>query len=400
MIEFLSEFCLHIIDFICFLYMYHILENEKINKKKFIGGVLVFALFWHVIEMMDASRVLLTIWNDVFIILSLLVYMKKFKVQDIMNAFTIDAVFRVSVSLFMALGEIIHMDIAYTNSLGLYQFCFFIVLKILMVIFMWLFIRQFKKLQINMTMKSYNIFIGSYLICILIGTTIMQLSKNNDVYVKVMFTLLLIALFSFYFAVEYITIIIRKYQTMKMEEIMDIEEKQINEMIEEQKKTMKFIHDTKNLFIDIESSIDQNQLIEAKDLIKNWYYLYGTSYVTKICRNSYIEVILRQKIEYYQNIHFNLKIQVPENIPMKNRDLLSVLMLLLNYFCENVKNELDISICGNHNELSICMKGMCHKILTENSVEYQNIQMIVEKYNGNIVLIQNKDFECRIMLFF
>ena len=168
MIEFLSEFCLHIIDFICFLYMYHILENEKINKKKFIGGVLVFALFWHVIEMMDASRVLLTIWNDVFIILSLLVYMKKFKVQDIMNAFTIDAVFRVSVSLFMALGEIIHMDIAYTNSLGLYQFCFFIVLKILMVIFMWLFIRQFKKLQINMTMKSYNIFIGSYLICILI----------------------------------------------------------------------------------------------------------------------------------------------------------------------------------------------------------------------------------------
>ena len=80
MIEFLSEFCLHIIDFICFLYMYHILENEKINKKKFIGGVLVFALFWHVIEMMDASRVLLTIWNDVFIILSLLVYMKKFKV--------------------------------------------------------------------------------------------------------------------------------------------------------------------------------------------------------------------------------------------------------------------------------------------------------------------------------
>ena len=67
---------------------------------------------------------------------------------------------------------------------------------------------------------------------------------------------------------------------------------------------------------------------------------------------------------------------------------------------ENATALGDMALADDVHELSICMKGMCHKILTENSVEYQNINMIVEKYNGNIVLIQNKDFECRIMLFF
>lgn len=400
MIEYLSEYFLNVIDFICFLALYHILENEKINKKKFIIGVIVCALLQYFIEKIDLSRFLLSIRDSAFIVLSLLVYLKKYKIQDIMNAFAINATFSVSISLFMTFAKIINIDIARTLSFGLYRFCFSIILKIYMALFMWLFIRQLKKLQVYMTQKSYYIFLACFSLCILTGATIMQLSVGNENYTNIMFVLTFVALISIYITIDYITAIYRKYNSNKMDDILNVEEEQINEIIKEQNRTLELIHDTKNLFIDIENLIDLNQLNKTKDLIKKWYYLYGTSYVTKICHNSYIDVILRQKIEYYQNIHFNLKIQVPENIPMKNRDLLSVLMLLLNYFCENVKNELDISICGNHNELSICMKGMCHKILTENSVEYQNINMIVEKYNGNIVLIQKKDFECRIMLFF
>lgn len=400
MIEYLSEYFLNVIDFICFLALYHILENEKINKKKFIIGVIVCALLQYFIEKIDLSRFLLSIRDSAFIVLSLLVYLKKYKIQDIMNAFAINATFSVSISLFMTFAKIINIDIARTLSFGLYRFCFSIILKIYMALFMWLFIRQLKKLQVYMTQKSYYIFLACFSLCILTGATIMQLSVENENYTNIMFVLTFVALISIYITIDYITAIYRKYNSNKMDDILNVEEEQINEIIKEQNRTLELIHDTKNLFIDIENLIDLNQLNKTKDLIKKWYYLYGTSYVTKICHNSYIDVILRQKIEYYQNIHFNLKIQVPENIPMKNRDLLSVLMLLLNYFCENVKNELDISICGNHNELSICMKGMCHKILTENSVEYQNINMIVEKYNGNIGLIQKKDFECRIMLFF
>lgn len=402
MIEFLSEYCLNTIDVTCFLAMYHLLESEKINKKKFILGVIVYALLQYFIERIELSRFLLTIRDSAFIIISLLLYLKKFKIQDIMNAFAVNATFSVSISLFMTFAKIIHIDIARTLSFGLYRFCFSIILKIFVILFMWLFIRQLKKLQVYMTQKGYYIFLGCFSLCILLGATIMQLSVEDDNYANVMFALVFIALISIYISMDYITAIHRKYNSDKLNEILDVEEEQINEIIKQQNKTLKLIHDTKNLFIDIENSIDQNQLLEAKSFIKNWYLTYNSSYVVPICRNSYIDVILRKKIEYYQNIRFNLKIQAPENIPMKNRDLLSILMLLLNYFCENVKDQLDINIRGNNNELSICMKGQIKNdnYLSVNSLEYQNMILIVEKYNGNINIIHQIDLECRIILFF
>ena len=167
------------------------------------------------------------------------------------------------------------------------------------------------------------------------------------------------------------------------------------------------MHDTKNQILEIDMMVEQNRIDQIRPFIKEWQKYFFTGFHTPVCLNVYIDHILRCKIEEYPDIQFDLKLQIPEYIPMNTSDLISLFTILIDYSCriqmKNHQSVYRLEICVKDHELEIYEKySFDHNFKLNYELEFKNkfIKNIVNKYQGNINQISTGDtVEQSILLF-
>ena len=131
-----------------------------------------------------------------------------------------------------------------------------------------------------------------------------------------------------------------------------------------------------------------------------------------ISGNLFIDAILRQKMNEYQDIEFLLDIQVTKDCVIDGKYIISLLSNIIDNACEELRRiketDFNLQINGNQSQMMIKAQNKCRndidlktdKDKLEHGYGLKIIHEIAHKYDGN-VLIDVKDgfFDIRVLLF-
>ena len=131
-----------------------------------------------------------------------------------------------------------------------------------------------------------------------------------------------------------------------------------------------------------------------------------------ISGNLFIDAILRQKMNEYQDIEFHLDIQVTKDCVIDGKYIISLLSNIIDNACEELRRikeiDFNLQINGNQSQMMIKAQNKCRSDINFNTDKDKHehgyglkiIHEIAHKYDGN-VLIDVKDgfFDIRVLLF-
>ena len=181
-------------------------------------------------------------------------------------------------------------------------------------------------------------------------------------------------------------------------------------------------HDLNNHLISVESYLRMQDISSALEYIgKMKKYNGGTEEIYSKTGNSVIDSILNLKLHEatINDIHVELKVQIPEQLDIDSFDLTIILCNLLDNAIEatqklNSEKEINISLIYDRRRLIISventyignLKKKKEQLFTSKEDEYthgvglKNVGMIVEKYKGTVDISYDDDwFKIYIMLY-
>lgn len=402
MIEILCEYAFSVMDYTYILLAFLLLEGQKIKFKKYILPIMIVALIQQITEIIELPVFILSLKDGILIIFFLLINERSFKKINFLHALMIDSLFALFLTLGITIATLCSIDIMKTLDFGLYRLCFVIVLKVFVCLCLMVAVTQFKKIRILISQKNYTNFISCFIICEFLTSLILQVS--NQMKMKYFMVVLIgITCLALYLLINYSIIMKKNYDIELYKKMSELTEDQMQDFIIEQMTTRKFIHDTKNVFLDIYIDLDHHSYDLAKEKIQKYLYESSSlSYQIKSA-NVYLDLVVRQKENKYPDCEIILIQNVPENILIDSKDMIMVLTLLLDEICPNIiSKQLELKIQWNGNELSIRVRGIVKKpetILQSGSFNYDFFQNIVGKYEGDLQIHHSENFECLILLF-
>lgn len=398
------EYLLSVIDYTYILYFFHMLRNEQIKKIKFIFAVLMVSVVQFASELVEMPRIYASIQDDIIVVIFLILYAKSSKIRTVLDALIIKILFNFSLSFCVTIANLISVDIHLSLQPGMYRYVFSFILKCFIILLMYIEIRQIKKSEMLMNRNNSMAIIGCLLISNFFSAIIMQLSENNKEFLITMIMLNIIIFLFLVFVMNFGMITKKNYDMEIFKEIVSMTEKNINEIVIQQREIQKIIHDTKNQMLEIDMMVEKNQLEEIRPFIKRWQENFYSSYHTPVCLNVYIDNILCNKMEEYPDINFDLKINVPEQISMNTTDLISLLTIVIDHSCEtlrkNKSSQYYLEITCNENEFEIFESYQPCQINTiKDSFKENYLTNIVKKYHGDRVIENKGKYKQSILLF-
>lgn len=402
MIEIICEYVFSVIDYTYILLAFLLLEGKEIKLKKNIMPIIVIALIQQITEIIELPVFIISLKDGILIILFLLANERSFKKITFLHALMIDSLFALFLTLGITIATLCSIDIIKTFEFGLYRLYFVLVLKVFVCSCLIMSVIQFKKIRILISQKNYSIFISCLIICEIITSLILQFSTHTQM--KLFMVIFIgIAGLILYILINYSILMKKNYDVELYKKMSELTENQMQDFIIEQKETRKLIHDTKNTFLDIYIDLEHQSYDLAKEKVKKYLYESSSlSYQIKSA-NVYIDTVVRQKEKKYPDCEIILIQNIPENILIDSKDMIMVLILLLDEICPNIiSKQLELKIQWNGNELSIRARGKVKNpksVLQSGSFNYDLFWNIVNKYEGDLQIQHSEKFECLILLF-
>lgn len=400
MIELLVTYLFHCINIALFLFLFHTLLHQKINYLKFALWVVGGSLIQSITDIGTISRGLIALKDSVFLIVFLVLYHHDRKLTSIISAVLLNSLFFLSLAIILTIAKIVSIDMVLISQFGLYYIGFTVISEILIILFMCGFIHKLMQTEMNCFVKPYFTLSGNLIMCMILSTFILHIAHTNQETVLIQILLIVCSCFTLYLPLNYASICKKDFEIQVFQEMMKMEESRIHQYVAENKHTNQLMHDTKNMLLKLQKTMNEQQYDSIHTILNDWQFKYHAYIRVPICSNVYIDAILQYMMHEYPEIQFNLTLQIPDALPMDTKHLFTILNIVLNAVCKQIHpKEFDFSILGNENEfLMICKTEKYSKKEVLRSFEENYLQDIIKQYQGRLTIEKDSGFHCNIFL--
>lgn len=395
----LFEFIYCLSDNIFLLYAFSKFNSLR-SKKFLLFNIMAFSLIQYLLTFFSINRFVDSIRDAVLLIMFLFVSSKYRDEKNILYAMIIDILFGICLSLSVTVFYLLGADIEKTLEPGIYRFIFTIVLKSVTYLSVYSFTVVIKKMHEifdNSHFLSLNIF---FIIFEVVISMLLQYSETNEKISLVMVVLIIVMISSFTIFVHFITYLKQKNEIETINNIIDAIERQTILAINEQINLKIYMHDLKIGLDELYENWMNRDSYKIETSIKDLLLKHSQNNKNPLCSNLYVDSIIKQYMEKYKLLKFDLRLFVPVDIGVKAKDLLSLIVCTLNIIT-NGTNEYDqstvkLDVLVKRNELYIHAVSI-KKYNIEHDINYKIMEDIVNRYDGCIDL--NND-EVKAILFF
>lgn len=409
--EWVVEFIFSFIDYTYLLYFYHKLIGKKWDFKKAMIGV----LFISVVQFGKDQLFSFDTWS--FIIDTLLVtgflfmYAEQYKLYYYFYALLIESIFDFCTTFYVSIAIKIGININNTLVFGYERIFFALSMKLFIILVFWITIKFLIKYRIS-DMKIERIMImitivSSFLFSYLLGAA----QDNTEILLyTVLLTLVMITNFSIFY--RYSRFIQSQSEAKIIKKSIDITSDYVTKLQKEQENIQKVRHDMKNQLSVLSILLNDGKIQEAENILSALCDSVDST-KTSISGNIFIDAILRQKMNEYQDIKFNLDIQVTKDCVVDGKYIISLLANIIDNACEELRrineSEFTLDIKGTQSQMLIVEQNKCRESIDfktdkdnfEHGYGLKIMKEIVNYYDGNMITkVENGTFEIRVLLLF
>lgn len=406
--EWAVEFGFSVIDYTYLLYFYHMLIDKK--WKNAMIGILCISTIQFGKDMLFSFGTFSYI-IDVFLVTGFLfLYAKSFNLGYYFYALLIDIIFNFSITFFVSIAIRLGIDISQTLIFGYVRIVFAMLLKAFILSVLWLSIKFLVKHRIQ-DMKTETITVAITVVTLIIFNYLLGSAKDNTEILLYTVLLTLVMITNFYIFYRYSIFIKSQSEAEIINQSINITSDYVTKLQKEQENIRKIRHDMKNQLTVLSILLTDGKTQEAENILHKLCDSVDSA-KGSISGNLFIDAILRQKMNEYQDIEFHLDIQVTKDCVIDGKYIISLLSNIIDNACEELRRiketEFTLQINGNQSQMMIKAQNKCRDDINFNTDKDKHehgyglkiIHEIAHKYDGN-VLIDVKDgfFDIRVLLF-
>ena len=408
--EWAVEFGFSVIDYTYLLYFYHMLIDKKWEWKKAMIGILCIAMIQFGKDMLFSFGTFSYI-IDVFLVTGFLfLYAKSYNLSYYFYALLIDIIFNFSITFFVSIAIRLGIDISQILLFGYVRIVFAMLLKSFILLVLWLSVKFLVKHRIQ-DMKTETITVAITVVTLVIFNYLLGSAKDNTEILLYTVLLTLVMITNFYIFYRYSIFIKSQSEAEIINQSINITSDYVTKLQKEQENIRKIRHDMKNQLTVLSILLTDGKTQEAENILHKLCDSVD-SVKGSISGNLFIDAILRQKMNEYQDIEFHLDIQVTKDCIIDGKYIISLLSNIIDNACEELRRiketEFTLQINGNQSQIMIKAQNKCRddidlktdKDKHEHGYGLKIIHEIAHKYDGK-VLIDVKDgfIDIRMLLF-
>lgn len=409
--EWVVEFIFSFIDYTYLLYFYHKLIEKKWDFKKAMIGVLFISVVQFGKDLMFSFGTYSYLIDVFLVTIFLFVYSKQYTLNYCFYSLLIDATFNFSITIFVSLAIELGINISQTLIFGYERIVFALCLKVFVISVLWLTVKFFVKHHVQ-DMKTERITVAITVITIFIFNYLLGAAKDNTeiLLYTVLLTLVMITNFSIFY--RYSRFIQSQSEAKIIKKSIDITSDYVTKLQKEQENIQKVRHDMKNQLSVLSILLNDGKIQEAENILSALCDSVDST-KTSISGNIFIDAILRQKMNEYQDIKFNLDIQVTKDCVVDGKYIISLLANIIDNACEELRrineSEFTLDIKGTQSQMLIVEQNKCRESIDfktdkdnfEHGYGLKIMKEIVNYYDGNMITkVENGTFEIRVLLLF
>lgn len=408
--EWAVEFGFSVMDYTYLLYFYHMLINKKWEWKKAMIGILCISAIQFSKDMLFSFGTFSYI-IDVFLVTGFLfLYAKSFNLSYYFYALLIDIIFNFSITFFVSIAIRLGIDISQTLIFGYVRIVFAMLLKSFILLVLWLSVKFLVKHRIQ-DMKTETITVAITVVTLVIFNYLLGSAKDNTEILLYTVLLTLVMITNFYIFYRYSIFIKSQSEAEIINQSINITSDYVTKFQKEQENIRKIRHDMKNQLTVLSILLTDGKTQEAEDILHRLCDSVNSA-KGSISGNLFIDAILRQKMNEYQDIEFHLDIQVTKDCVIDGKYIISLLSNIIDNACEELRRiketDFNLQINGNQSQMMIKAQNKCRNDINlktdkdklEHGYGLKIIHEIAHKYNGNVLIdLKNGFFDIRVLLF-
>lgn len=410
MIEMLFEYTLSVIDYSYLLFFYLRLINKKWEWKKAVPAILGIAVVQFVKEhFLDFGGLSLVV-DDVLIIFYLFLYSRRYIVSNFINAMIVDGIFTFTIVFLVSCTMEAGIYVDSILTFGIERIVFSALLKIFTIIIFLLASNFLKKLYAVMEDKSERIMVFIMSMILIVFAYIFGNAENNHSIFWYTILISIIMISVFYLFYRYCLALKVQADNKIIKHAINITSDYVNSLEKEHEEIKMIRHDIRNQLSALEYIIEHGSKEEVKDVLNDLSNKLDVNRVS-ISGNIYVDAILRQKMNEYKDINFDLHIELTKDFNFDGNDLISLLSNIIDNACEELrrinKDIFYLSMRGDASKLLIKEHNECrtnNSLKTNKDCKYHGygikiIDEIVRKHDGiKDMSIKNNVFTISIMI--
>lgn len=409
--EWAVEFGFSVMDYTYLLYFYHMLIDKKWEWKKAMIGILCIAMIQFGKDMLFSFGTFSYI-IDVFLVTGFLfLYAKSYNLSYYFYALLIDIIFNFSITFFVSIAIRLGIDISQTLLFGYVRIVFAMLLKSFILLVLWLSVKFLVKHRIQ-DMKTETITVAITVVTLVIFNYLLGSAKDNTEILLYTVLLTLVMITNFYIFYRYSIFIKSQSEAEIINQSINITSDYVTKLQKEQENIRKIRHDMKNQLTVLSILLTDGKTQEAEDILHKLCDSVDSA-KGSISGNLFIDAILRQKMNEYQDIEFHLDIQVTKDCVIDGKYIISLLSNIIDNACEELRRiketHFTLQINGNQSQMMIKAQNKCRSDINFNTDKDKHehgyglkiIHEIAHKYDGNVLIdMKNEYFDIRVLLFF
>lgn len=408
--EWAVEFGFSVMDYTYLLYFYHMLIDKKWEWKKAMIGILCISMIQFGKDMLFSFGTFSYI-IDVFLVTGFLfLYAKSYNLSYYFYALLIDIIFNFSITFFVSIAIRLGIDISQTLIFGYVRIVFAMLLKSFILLVLWLSVKFLVKHRIQ-DMKTETITVAITVVTLVIFNYLLGSAKDNTEILLYTVLLTLVMITNFYIFYRYSIFIKSQSEAEIINQSINITSDYVTKFQKEQENIRKIRHDMKNQLTVLSILLTDGKTQEAEDILHRLCDSVNSA-KGSISGNLFIDAILRQKMNEYQDIEFHLDIQVTKDCVIDGKYIISLLSNIIDNACEELRRiketDFNLQINGNQSQMMIKAQNKCRNDINlktdkdklEHGYGLKIIHEIAHKYNGNVLIdLKNGFFDIRVLLF-
>ncbi len=408
--EWAVEFGFSVIDYTYLLYFYHMLIDKKWEWKKAIIGILLISILQFCKDEILFFDMWANIVDTIIITGFLFLNSKQYLLDYYFYALLIDNIFSFSITIFVSVAIKMGIDVSQTLVFGYERIIFVILLKIFVFFVLWCAVKFLVKHRIQ-DMKTETITVAITAVTLIIFNYLLGTTQDNAEILLYTVLLTLVMITNFYIFYRYSIFIKSQSEAEIINQSINITSDYVTKFQKEQENIRKIRHDMKNQLTVLSILLTDGKTQEAEDILHKLCDSVNSA-KGSISGNLFIDAILRQKMNEYQDIEFHLDIQVTKDCVIDGKYIISLLSNIIDNACEELRRiketDFNLQINGNQSQMMIKAQNKCRNDINlktdkdklEHGYGLKIIHEIAHKYNGNVLIdLKNGFFDIRVFLF-
>ncbi len=408
--EWAVEFGFSVIDYTYLLYFYHMLIDKKWEWKKAIIGILLISILQFCKDEILFFDMWANIVDTIIITGFLFLNSKQYLLDYYFYALLIDNIFSFSITIFVSVAIKMGIDVSQTLVFGYERIIFVILLKIFVFFVLWCAVKFLVKHRIQ-DMKTETITVAITAVTLIIFNYLLGTTQDNAEILLYTVLLTLVMITNFYIFYRYSIFIKSQSEAEIINQSINITSDYVTKFQKEQENIRKIRHDMKNQLTVLSILLTDGKTQEAENILHKLCDSVD-SVKGSISGNLFIDAILRQKMNEYQDIEFHLDIQVTKDCVIDGKYIISLLSNIIDNACEELRRiketDFNLQINGNQSQMMIKAQNKCRNDINlktdkdklEHGYGLKIIHEIAHKYNGNVLIdLKNGFFDIRVFLF-